>query len=161
MGGEGSTRWAEWSKALTVEQCLALDTRDFRRGGDFARSFSDGTITWSTDSGAPILAASYAIDGVEGGTATMRLQYGGNPRGTPALVTEAITTVATRPNFGGRRWWWVCRCGRRSRKLYLAKYGNGFRCRRCNRLTYRSCQQSHAVDWFARRLLRGRRSLRA
>ena len=162
MGGEGSTRWAEWSKALTVEQCLALDTRRFRQNGDFARSFSDGKITWNPDSGAPILTASYAIDGAESGTATVRLQYGGKSCGTPGLMTEAITTVATHPNFGGRRWWFKCGgCGRRARKLFLVTYRGGFRCRQCHRLTYRSCQESHSMDGFAQRLLRCCLSLRS
>lgn len=164
MGGEGSTRWASWSKGRTVDECVYLDTKAFRPQRCFERSIANGSLDWSTGSSRPIISASYTIEGIETGTATgtatLRLRYIGESGGTSALIGEAITAVATRPNFGGQRWWFQCGgCGRRVRKLFLVTYRGGFRCRRCNRLTYRSCQESHTMDAFTRRLLRACGSL--
>ena len=56
-------------------------------------------------------------------------------------------------NFGGQRWWFLCPltrngrpCRRRCGKLYSPPGNLYFGCRRCNDLTYRSCQESHKFD---------------
>ena len=66
-------------------------------------------------------------------------------------ISTAIRLHTTRPNFGGRRWWFECpllvgdrECGRRAGKLYLK--GRYFGCRDCHDLTYQSCQESHRFD---------------
>lgn len=51
---------------------------------------------------------------------------------------EEFQLVTTAPHLGGRRWWVACACGRRCRVLYLAPDREGFRCRRCHGLAYRS-----------------------
>jgi hypothetical protein len=155
FGGQGSSRWAEWSKARTVDGCVYLDTKDFRRNRCFEQRTADGSMDWTAGSGTPIFAASYAIEGIEKCRAILRLRYIGESGGIPKLIREAITAVATSPNFGGRRWWFHCGgCGRKTRKLFLVTYRDGFRCRRCNRLTYKSCQESHSMHWFGTWLLR-------
>jgi hypothetical protein len=65
---------------------------------------------------------------------------------------------ATRPRFGGLRWWFLCPlvvrgvpCGRRVGKLYLPPGGRYFGCRHCHDLTYRSAQEhDKRVDLFRR-----------
>jgi hypothetical protein len=69
---------------------------------------------------------------------------------------RAVTRISlevTWPHFGGLRWWGRCpiivngvACDRRVRKLYLR--GRYFGCRQCHKLTYWSCQENHALDWF-------------
>ena len=70
-----------------------------------------------------------------------------------------IKMTATRPNFGGLRWWFLCprlksgwrNCGRRVGKLYLPPCADHFACRLCHDLTYVSCQTSDKrVSWFRR-----------
>ena len=69
-----------------------------------------------------------------------------------------VRLVATRPNFGGLRWWFVCplvvngrACGRRVRKLYLAPGCSYFGCRHCLYLTYTSAQKHDKRVDFLRR----------
>ncbi|HET8629898.1 MAG TPA: hypothetical protein VFL91_20955, partial [Thermomicrobiales bacterium] len=52
----------------------------------------------------------------------------------------ALDLAWTDCHYGGRRPWFVCPgCGRRAAVLYLG--GAGWRCRRCERLVYRSQRQ--------------------
>jgi hypothetical protein len=59
-----------------------------------------------------------------------------------------IAFTATRCNFGGVRYWFICPlvidgkpCRRRVAKLYLPPGGKYFGCRHCYNLTYRSCKE--------------------
>lgn len=54
---------------------------------------------------------------------------------------NAFDLVRTAPHFGGVRWWFSYRCGRRVGILYLPPSGPpSFGCRTCHGLTYRSSQ---------------------
>ena len=64
-----------------------------------------------------------------------------------------IRLQATRPGFGGRRWWLTCplmvagiACNRRIGKLYLPPGARYFGCRQCHDLTYRSSQEAHQTE---------------
>ena len=77
----------------------------------------------------------------------MRLFY--QAKRSSQAADYKIALVTTRLHHGGERWWFTCPaqgCGRRVRKLYLPPGGVYFACRRCYRLTYRSCQESHIYD---------------
>ena len=55
----------------------------------------------------------------------------------------AIRLRATRPHYGGRRWWFECpACGRRCFKMCLPPGARVFACRGCYDLTYRSAQEA-------------------
>jgi hypothetical protein len=54
---------------------------------------------------------------------------------------QLIRLTTTRPNFGGKRFWFKCDCGRRSGRLYLPTGETVFRCRQCYNLTYQSAQE--------------------
>jgi hypothetical protein len=63
-------------------------------------------------------------------------------------VDYRVWLAATRPRFGGRRWWFLCplsrdgrQCGRRVGKLSLPPGGRYFGCRHCYDLTYTSAQE--------------------
>lgn len=74
------------------------------------------------------------------------------------VAAQAFALEATRPTFGGRRWWVRCPCGRRAAKLYLAPVSPlRFRCRACHGLAYPTQRMRPAERLLARAdRLRGR-----
>jgi hypothetical protein len=123
MGGVGSGRYRWDRRALTVEECWALAVRTVEGAPVFELRAPDRSGDAAVEVACP--------DGVE------------------------LTTV--RPHFGGVRWLFRCpglngtACGRRAGKLYAyGPAGEGFACRRCHGLTYRSCQQSHRWTGLSR-----------
>ena len=89
-----------------------------------------------------------------GGDVLLKLSYVlENGWGIELRAEQVVPLRATRPNFGGARWWFSCprradggECGRRVGKLYRPPDGRRFACRHCLRLTYESCQRSHRYD---------------
>jgi len=70
-------------------------------------------------------------------------------------VNLLIQLVPTTPNYGGKRWWFICPlfknnipCKRRAGKLYLPPGILYLGCRQCCDLTNTSCQESHQFDSF-------------
>jgi hypothetical protein len=147
MGGSGSGRWNDHQKALAVEDCLILDVATFHANWQVRQPATSGTIIWQA--GQSQSSASYTLT-LGTGEATLRLVYLCN-----SLRNETIRLLTTRPNYGGLRWWFLCpACDNRVRRVLLPPSGSCFRCRRCHRLTYRSCQESHTAFGEFRRLLR-------
>jgi hypothetical protein len=70
--------------------------------------------------------------------------------GQSTFADTHIKLVASRPNFGGVRWWFVCPCGRRVARLYLPRGRWQLACRRCHRLAYAS-QRLSRPDRIRRR----------
>ena len=69
----------------------------------------------------------------------LRLRYNADGERVDCMVR----LVSTRPNYGGRRWWFVCPLvGRRVAKLYLPPGGRLFGSREAYGLTYAFCQAS-------------------
>ena len=71
-----------------------------------------------------------------------------NQKVEPYLVPVTSTT----PNYGGKRYWFLCpnqTCGRRVRILYGGKQ---YLCRHCHRLTYQTSQQSSKLTSIDNRL---------
>jgi hypothetical protein len=74
-------------------------------------------------------------------------------------IDDRVRLVATRPPFGGQRWWFVCPAeGRRVRKLYLPLGRHRFRSRHAYRLAYAS-QREAVHDRAMRRARKLRRRL--
>ena len=70
-------------------------------------------------------------------------------RANGEAVNYKVQLVTTKPNYGGRRWWFICpivrRDGgppRRVAKLYLPSGSKYFGSREAYGLTYTSCQES-------------------
>jgi hypothetical protein len=85
----------------------------------------------------------------------LRVHYRRNEQ----AVDYRVQLEATRPNFGGLRWWFICplvrRDGgppRRVAKLYLPPGAKYFRSREGYGLTYTSCQESRKSCGLFRRL---------
>jgi hypothetical protein len=150
MGGDGSGRWHEHQKAAVTADCLPLDTGTFRRDGIFRFAAASGTIAWDRDC-ETVLSAMYSLERRSTGR-VLRLQYS---LGSDSPVTEVVPITTTTPRFGGIRHWFRCPgCGHSVCKLFLPPGASEFRCRRCSRLSYRSCQQSHTALGMLRHLVR-------
>ena len=150
MGGYGSTRWGAYSKATTVEECRSLDVNRWMREGIIApdtRCY--GSWVWTNSAtGERAASIGYEVD-TQGRLGWVRLYYTVTPwDGDPVDYDYKISLVSTTPNYGGRRWWFVCplvkggrSCYRRCGKLYLPPGGRYYGCRHCYELTYTSAQE--------------------
>lgn len=157
MGGYGSGRWQGYSKADTVEVCRSLDGNRWMREGILkAGVWQNGGWYWFRDAARTEQTASigYEVDTTDEAP-WVRLYYTRSPNGEE--VDYRVSLTATRPRFGGSRWWFICPivvngrpCSRRVGKLYLPPGGRYFGCRRCYRLTYASCQESRKFDGIYR-----------
>ncbi len=155
MGGVGSGRWAYHDKRHTVERCWAMSISEVSRVVDLSKPGSDPrplrpTMTTGRRMSSVRCAPSVGSDGAP----LLLLSYSiGDRRYPDRRVEEVVRLQATRPHFGGVRWWFFCPgtadgegCGRRVGKLYRPPEGRRFACRLCLDLTYESCQTSRRHD---------------
>jgi hypothetical protein len=162
MGGPGSGvsyyHWWRPAKKTTVEKCLAIDAGRWGREGILRQGVNNwGSWRWTYPSGATF-SVNYEALLVDEHRPRVRLSYSWRWGDGPSQSEDYhVGLEATRPRFGGLRWWFHCplvvngrHCGRRVGKLHLPPHGRYFGCRRCHRLTYTSCQESRKDD----RLLR-------
>jgi hypothetical protein len=156
MGGPGSGNFCHWhrpSKKDVVEDCVVIDANVLMRRGVLRANVQiSGSVTWNRSDGASF-TGNIDVDTLDQRTARLHLIV--------ESVGECIWLATTRPRFGGLRWWFLCPqttdgkpCERRVGKLYLPPGARSFGCRRCHRLTYTSCQESHRYDSLFRRLAR-------
>jgi hypothetical protein len=150
MGGPGSGNRHHWwrkPKKAVVEGRETLDINRWKREGILkSGTRQSGMLEWSFVSGRSSQIG-FKVDMTHTSNAFVELSYqiGDVP------VRYWIDLVATVPNFGGVRWWFVCpivrpACLGRAAKLYLASPSRHFGCRECQGLTYTSCQQSRRFD---------------
>jgi hypothetical protein len=141
MGGPGSGLWYRGNTKPVVEHYHAIDVRKWHREG-LLRPLLRSVVTWRNQEGKETASLSVTTmhDGVE-------LSYGYN--GDPQRYRVPLTWT-TCP-YGGRRPWFECpnvACGRRVAKLNLR--GGCFRCRPCQRLTYRSQREDRGSRLMSR-----------
>jgi hypothetical protein len=149
MGGYGSGLTPERTaaKKTTVEDSLVLTASSLVR----QKALIPGTRTvgsWSwIDEGEdrPFATTGYEADLTDESNAWLWLRYQVN--GEP--VDYKVRLVTTKPNYGGRRWWFICRLvrndggpPRRLAKLHLPPGAKYFASREAHGLTYTSCQES-------------------
>jgi len=131
-----------WTNRLTVEDCpFVVDVLKFHRAGTLACDHGTiSTLTW-TD----------RVVGVRLGRLECRVEHSGLTglalyirrqcvRLNVVVEPHLIPVGTVRPHLGGKRFWFVCGCGRRAGRLYLPPEQRAFRCRHCHSLTYRSAQ---------------------
>ena len=139
-----------------MEDCLVLDMNKLVRDGVVIEGQKAGTLLWkSIYTGEEKACIRYDLELIEPCNLRFYLMYtitAGRNEGEFA-VKETIQFTTTRPNFGGKRWWFICplivnefACGRRIGKLYLPPGEKYFGCRSCHDLTYESCRESHKYD---------------
>jgi hypothetical protein len=139
------------NKKATVESCKSISTIFLLKHGYF-KGAQSGAIRWSTP-GEHTGSVGFKIVMHEG-LGTIRFQYFSTDQ--YARKMDCLVHLTPTPcNYGGYRWWFRCpKCWRRVEKLYLR--GKYFGCRKCQNLTYLSCQEN---DKRVNRLLRHPESL--
>ncbi len=151
MGGQGSGSWYRWNKKNTVNDGLSLDINQLVRDGLIMRDYAAGSLRWqNTNTGEETASIGFFLEPLGEDGLTMRLHYTRTVRnGEKENLHYSIVIQTTRPNYGGRRYWFTCPltvngwpCRRRVGKLYLPPGGKYFGCRHCYNLTYKSCQES-------------------
>ena len=163
MGGTGSTRWRWHTKKQTVEDGWTLSTFALKRDGLIVPdAHTAGSLVWKVR-GEVRSSVNYTLRPLGDGTRlllTLDYVFNTGPH-TGERVTEPIVLTSTTPNYGGRRWWFICpltvngrACGRRVGKLYLPGGAKWHGCRHCYDLAYTSAQEAHQLDRSASPLLR-------
>jgi hypothetical protein len=153
LGGYGSGRPGirpSFESALRID--LASDTM---RSALSSSAITSGIWTWR--SGDTVIGSvRYAIDVSEGARGSLRVSYtaGGGP------TSQIIEMVTSRPNFGGRRWWFVCPAflarneHRLVRCVCLPSGQHQFASRASHRLNYQSQKDSRSLTQFIDSLMR-------
>jgi hypothetical protein len=148
--------WERRSKKNTVEDCLSIDAGDLVRWALIqAGARVWGHLYWNCPRTGELQSSIVCeSDTLNPDEAWRRLSYTVKQHGKPVGFTVLLT--ATRPNFGGVRWWFVCpvsqrgrACDRRVGKLYLPPGGKYFGCRHCYDLTYTSCRRSYYGSFYS------------
>lgn len=153
MGGYGSGPGG-YSSKMTVEGCRTLDINSFVRHGVVGKGYRSGSWVWTdATTGEQTSAIGYTFEVNGEFNATLRLQYTTGRDEKKRSIDYPIRLQTTRPNYGGKRWWFHCplikngrSCNRRVGRLYLPSGGLYFGCSHCYDLTYTSCQESHKFD---------------
>jgi hypothetical protein len=152
MGGRGSGQLWRWDRQTSLNECLSIDVRDFKRrnllraglGFSWYWSINDqptGSIGVRAHQDRVVLSYTYG--------------QGDGRRG----VEETVWLCHTKCHLGGQRVWFTCPgCHDRVAKLYLLSAY--FRCRTCRRLPY-ACQQETPHDRALRQAQKLRRKLGA
>lgn len=144
----------------TVEDCLTLSLKTLK--DDLGRLFTeDRSALWGSVRWSPGNANITRILERRGELVTLRLMYTTTrPSGEKIENDYRVRMTYTVPNYGGRRWWFICplsiggkACGRRVGKLYNPPGALYFGCRHCYGLTYESTRESD-LDRARRRLER-------
>lgn len=136
MGGSNSGRYGG---RPTIEACgsYRLRIKDLLRNAP-CPGIAEGKITWGLDGDGESLTADYRLVLLADGTGTLDMIH--RERNDRAqLMAYQIRLVTTRPNYGGRRWWWICpHLAIRAATLVLPRGGNRFASRRAYGLAYQS-----------------------
>jgi hypothetical protein len=155
MGGYGSGRYSWRPRKRIIENCLSLPLSAFAEKGLALREgiHVHGELHWqSSDMDKDLAACGIEVNTLSGRTPGIRLHYTATSEGQARGETLDywISLDATKPPVGGKRWWFVCPCGRRVGKLYLPRGERRFGCRHCYDLTYWSTLHSHRAEQLMR-----------
>jgi hypothetical protein len=130
-----------WTNRLTVEDCpLCLCVASFHRAGTFAcPAGTTSTLKWTGPGDEWLGRLECRID--HSGPTRLAIYIRHQCARISAPVDEQTIPVTTvRPHLGGKRFWFLCSCGKRAGRLYLPPGQRAFLCRDCHYLTYRSAQ---------------------
>lgn len=128
----------------TTDMSLGITTAFIRNMGRLKHGFpQDGyyTLTWRNSRTKAVIASMSCRVTTEKAIVSFCLTRNGEQK----PVTLFIPFTWTACNYGGRRTWFLCQCGRRVGKVFFK--GEQYGCRHCLRLTYQSrrdCQINRA-----------------
>ena len=144
---EAARRRQEALRKTTVEDSLVLTASALiRQKALVPWARTAGSWSWRYDGDdRPFATIGYEADLIDESDAWLRLRYQAD--GEP--LDYRIQLVTTIPNYGGRRWWFICPLSRndggpprRVAKLYLPPGERYFGSREAYELPYTSCQES-------------------
>lgn len=155
MGGSGSG-WQD-AKKNVVDDCIVLSIRELiRERALVPGSYRRGSLIWQHAGSEPYAKFEYDSELRLDGTGSLFLRYVGAGR----QFCHWVSLVSTVPQYGGRRWWFICPIKKiRSAKLYLPPGATQFASRLAHDLTYMSCQESGGDKRLRRRIVRQARRL--
>lgn len=136
MGGIGSGR--QYGQP-TADSCRKIDLAWMMRSGLAVEGRDvSGTLRWNSgDQSAGSI--SFRADMFTEGRERLLLSYTRGSGDEREDVKQSVALTATRPNFGGKRWWMICPYrGCRVAKLYLPPNGDRFASRNAWQLGYQS-----------------------
>jgi hypothetical protein len=120
---------------LTVERCTRMGAHSLVQDNPVGVG-AVGMLAWGPKK------IRYLIEASDSGQPELTLKLA--PWESGAGCTD-IAMEATRPHYGGQRWWFRCpECRERRTTLYVRR--GYWSCRVCHGLTYRSCQQAHHLE---------------
>jgi hypothetical protein len=143
-----------WSDRGTVDDCIAFLCATVHRGFLLSPTGTEEVFSWSCNVPrlmlSPVTCVMVEGDDGERSIAIPRQYLGSFGLG------QIINLCKTKPHFGGVRYWFTCRCGRRVGRLYVSEGETTFLCRLCHGWTYRSCQEHNTraekekelIEWF-------------
>ena len=141
MGGYGS---GQQGGRATVESALRLDIDAMMRTGAIeSGAYVGSEMTFRLDDDE--LAIEFESSAGDPRDSWLRLRYAIRDywTGEQHQIDDKIYLTASRPWFGGQRWWFVCPTeNRRVRKLYLPPGARRFRSRGAYRLAYASQREA-------------------
>lgn len=146
----GRGTWLRTGTKPTLEHCRCVTMQTLRCGDVGPWGF--GFMTWR-QSGLVIASLHYQVLDKRADDMLIVLNYNAPSNSANVVaqqVAQQVTLKATRPHFGGSRWWFRCRCDRRVSALYLRD--GYFACRSCHSLRYFSSKQGHREERFLRAL---------
>lgn len=162
MGYDPRGSWYRWNKKQIVENSLTLSTRVLAKGLNRVMDAAEGNdiiwsdvLQWTLRSSGRVTNSVGCTIRKSSDSPVLHLQYTMTRGGEAQQLDYHVATTYTVPNFGGRRWWFLCpfdECGRRVSKLHLPPGARYFSCRHCHDLTYESTRQNDLSDRIDRRL---------
>ncbi|MEE8099725.1 MAG: hypothetical protein V3T13_07300 [Hyphomicrobium sp.] len=148
MGGCGSGRYGGWPTSEATDS-LVIDIAALRRGGLRAGFVASSHYTW-TSSFDGEFSADMLIDTRGRDDASIVLRHITRDN-DPREIAYRVPLTATRPPFGGLRWWFICPArGDLRTKLFLPLGGSRFLSREAYRLGY-ACQRGTKLDRLHRK----------
>ena len=145
-----------WTNRGTVENCIAFLCATRQREFISSPAGTEVEISFSSDPPRPMLGpVNCVIVANSGGERAIMIprEFFDRPGASRLWIGQIINLCTTKPHFGGTRYWFTCRCGRRVGRLYVAEGETRFRCRRCHGWTYRSCQEHNTIAQKERELI--------
>jgi len=118
---------------IKAESCKVISIYEFNAIGCLDRVLSIGVISWKSQYSFELFTLKYSLNLEK---QKINLFYDGG--------YETFDLMSTPCNYGKERYWFVCTCGIRVAKLYLAPRSISFSCRHCSNITYRSRIQGWA-----------------
>jgi hypothetical protein len=119
-----------------VEDCLVVSVFFLNQGKFFQKSHS-GTIAWSNYFRNESII-SYSIN-INTATSYISFNYLITDESLREInIEQTILLSTTNCNYGGKRHWFICSCGKRVGVVYKTICSDYFQCRHCHNLTYES-----------------------